>query len=353
MKFHTILLLFLTLISSSCSKETDVIMLLNKNIAHLEINKTLFLEVTTNIPTNQEVQWQSTNEEIVKVTKGIVTAVGEGKAEIIASIGNSSAICVVFVTQEGGVYYGEYELVWSDEFEGNTLDTETWNIEQGGGGWGNQEKQHYTDRADNLRVEDGYLIIEAKKEDYERNNYTSARITTKNKQDFLYGKIEARISLPKGGGTWPAFWMMGYGNWPFCGEIDIMEHIGNSPNKIIHALHTQDKNGMKGTNWYNQQTISDIEENFHVYGIEWLQNYQFGRDAIRFYIDDKVSTTQFQAQSEENLASWPFAKNFYIIMNLALGGTLGGSINENIFNDPANNPVLMKVDWVRVYQKKL
>lgn len=220
-------------------------------------------------------------------------------------------------------------------------------------GWGNQEKQYYTDRSENLRIEDGCLVIEARQEQYENNNYTSARITTKNKKDFVYGKIEARISLPSGRGTWPAFWMLGYGGWPTCGEIDIMEHVGSNPTMISHALHTRKKNGSNGTNWSYRATVENVEGEFHIYGIEWLKDYELQRDAIRFYIDDEVSTIQYEPTAEPDFEQWPFNDAFYIILNLAIGGTMGGSINTDIFADPENNPVLMKVDWVRVYQKQI
>lgn len=353
MKIKVAIFLFACFSLIACNNEDIVEITLNNTVIHLELNKTATLEATVVPAGSKEIVWTSSNESVATVFSGIVTAVGEGKAEIIASINSNIAVCQVYVTPEGGVYYGEYELVWEEQFEGNSLNLDSWNIETGGGGWGNQEKQHYTGRSDNLRVENNMLTIEVKKEKYEGNEYTSARITTKNKHDFKYGKIEARIKLPKGGGTWPAFWMLGYGSWPYCGEIDIMEHIGNKPTMISHALHTQKTNGSKGNNWHNQQTLENAEGEFHVYGIEWLQNYEFGRDAIRFYIDDKISTIQYEANSTEDLTQWPFNKEFYIILNVAMGGVMGGAVNDNIFSDPVNNPVLMKVDWVRVYQKKL
>lgn len=352
MKKRFSLFLALSFCLLACTEDKlDIV--LSRSIMQLEIGDMETLEVQVSPNTSETVIWTSSNEEIATVFNGIVTAVSDGKAEIRATIGEYAAVCIVYVTRQGGSYQGEYQLVWEDNFDGTELNTDFWNIEIGGGGWGNQEKQYYTDRSENLRIEDGCLIIEAKQEQYENNNYTSARITTKNKKDFVYGKIEARISLPSGRGTWPAFWMLGYGSWPTCGEIDIMEHVGSNPTMISHALHTRKKNGSNGTNWSYRATVENVEGEFHIYGIEWLKDYELQRDAIRFYIDDEVSTIQYEPTAEPDFEQWPFNDAFYIILNLAIGGTMGGSINTNIFADPENNPVLMKVDWVRVYQKQI
>ena len=122
---------------------------------------------------------------------------------------------------------------------------------------------------------------------------------------------------------------------------------------ISHALNKRKKNGSNGQNWSLRVTKENVEGEFHVYGIEWLKDYQFGRDAIRFYIDDEVSTIQYEPTEEPDFEQWPFNDEFFVILNLALGGNMGGSIDDNIFADPINNPILMKVDWVRVYQKQL
>lgn len=244
-----------------------------------------------------------------------------------------------------------YELVWSEEFNNTdlVLNSANWNIEVNGGGFGNQELQFCTDRRDNVRVENGNLIIEAKKEVYTSynltRNYTSARINTKGKANTLYGKVEARISLPSGAGTWPAFWMMPevntYGSWPSSGEIDIMEHIGSDSTMISMAVHTKDFNGTKGNNWYKRVYPGKVENQFHVYGVEWEQ------DMMRFYLDGVKQTTLYR-----NLAgtytTWPFDKAFYVILNLAIGGKMGGTVDDSIFN----KPVKMYVDYVRIYQDK-
>ena len=289
------------------------------------------------------VTWSSDNETVATVSStGLVTAHKAGNANIIlaTNVGSVSALIAVEHT------WGEYKLVWSDEFNGAAVDESVWTIQTGGGGWGNQEAQHYTNRPENLRVEDGCLVIEARKESYGDNDYTSARIMSKGKKEFCYGKLEARINLPSGAGTWPAFWTLGgRGNWPNCGEIDIMEHTGNAPNRIFGTLHTaKDRSGSRSSRAYTG--IQNIENNFHIYGVEWTQEEKDGKDVIRFYVDDIVYSEQVE-EVIDNDDYWPFNRPNYFIINLALGGTLGGNIHDDIFA----NPVLMKVDWVRVYQR--
>ena len=290
-----------------------------------------------------DLTWSSSDESIATVDQnGLVTAKKGGNATITlaTSVGSVTALVAVEHT------WGEYQLVWSDEFNGTTLDESNWTIQTGGGGWGNQEAQYYTNRPENIRVEGGNLVIEGRKESYGGNEYTSARIYSKGKREFCYGKLEARISLPAGQGTWPAFWTLGNrGNWPNCGEIDIMEHTGSVPNRIFGTLHTtKDRSGSKSSRAYTG--IQNIENNFHTYGIEWTQEEKSGKDVIRFYVDDIVYSEQVEEIIDDD-DYWPFNRPNYFIINLALGGTLGGNINDAIFD----SPLLMKVDWVRVYQR--
>ena len=289
------------------------------------------------------VTWSSSNEEVATVTQtGLVTAHKAGNANIIlaTNIAEVSALIAVEHT------WSDYQLVWSDEFDGNALDESVWTIQTGGNGWGNQEAQYYTGRPENLRVEDGNLVIEARKENYEGNEYTSARIMSKGKKEFCYGKLEARINLPSGRGLWPAFWTLGNrGNWPNCGEIDIMEYVGNAPNRILGTLHTtKDRSGSKSSRSYTG--LDNIENNYHIYGVEWTQEEQNGRDVIRFYVDGVVYSEQVESYVD-NDDYWPFNRPNYFIINMAVGGTLGGSIDDAIWTEPR----LMKVDWVRVYQR--
>ncbi len=311
-------------------------------------------QIEATMSDHSAINYSSSDENIVVVTNdGLVMGIACGYAEITISAGTQSESIPVKVTPRA---YDGYSLVWNDEFNASSLDRMVWNIEQGGGGWGNQEKQYYTDREENLRVADGNLVINVRKEQYGNNEYTSARITTKNNKDFTFGRVEARIKLPKGGGTWPAFWMLGYGSWPLCGEIDIMEHVGNKPNMVSFALHTKNKNGMNGTNWHNQPNINSIEDDFHIFGVEWLEKMEIStgvyRQGIRFMVDGEVLATQTQSSIAEDKNAWPFFNPFYIILNCAVGGTMGGNVNDNIFANQDTEPVQMLVDWVRVYQVK-
>lgn len=239
----------------------------------------------------------------------------------------------------------DYTLVWSEEFDSEGVNTQNWNFETGGGGWGNQELQYYTNRPENSFIRNQKLVIKVLHEEYGTRNYTSARITTKDKFSVKYGKIEARIKLPKGKGTWPAFWMMpqssAYGAWPRSGEVDIMEHVGAKPTMISYAMHTYEKNGSRGNNWYNQINGEGVEDDFHVYDIEWFED----RFVFNF---DGVKQVTYWNNLLGDYKSWPFDQEFYIILNVAMGGIMGGSIDDAIFN----SDVEMEVDYVRVYQKK-
>ena len=290
-----------------------------------------------------DVTWSSSNEEVASVSQsGLVTAHKGGNAFITLATNVASTTALVVVEHN----WGDYQLVWSDEFNGSALDETSWTIQTGGGGWGNQEKQCYTNRSENVRVEDGCLVLEARKENYDNCAYTSGRIYSKGKREFTYGKLEARISLPSGGGLWPAFWTLGNGSWPDCGEIDIMEYTGNVPNRIFGTLHTlKDRSGSVSSRAYTG--LTNIENNFHTYGVEWACEETSGRDVIRFYVDDVVYSEQVESVVDDN-AYWPFNRPNFFIINLAVGGTLGGTIDDAIWSSPR----LMKVDWVRVYQRK-
>ena len=169
-----------------------------------------------------EITWSSSEPSVATIdNNGHLKALQAGNTIITLATAMESVTARVAVEHS----WGEYTLVWSDEFNGSALDEEVWGYNTGGSGWGNNELQYYTTRPENIRVQNGCLEIEARKETYENNEYTSARIHSKGKKEFTYGKIEARIKFPGGKGTWPAFWMLGSkGNWPNCGEIDIIEH---------------------------------------------------------------------------------------------------------------------------------
>ncbi len=240
-----------------------------------------------------------------------------------------------------------WKLVWADEFDYQGLpDQKKWEYKVGGAGWGNKELQYYTSgKLTNARVEHGKLIIEARKEKIDSNNYTSARLVTAGKGDWTYGRFEIRAKLPSGRGTWPAIWMLPskttYSDrfWPDNGEIDIMEHVGFDPGIIHSSTHT------KAYNWpkQNQKTgtlkVPDVQSAFHVYALEW------DAETIDIYIDKtKVLSSKNEGTGWE---AWPFDQKFHLILNLAIGGNWGGAkgVDDAIF------PQRMEIDYVRVYQK--
>ena len=293
-----------------------------------------------------DVTWSSSEPSIATIDqKGHLTAVAPGNAIITLATNIESVTARVAVEHT----WGDYKLVWSDEFDGTALDETVWSYNTGGSGWGNNEKQYYTSRPENIRVKNGMLEIEARKEQYENNEYTSARIMSKNKKTFTYGKMEARIKFPGGKGTWPAFWMMGNtGNWPNCGEIDIIEHIGSQDTRASFALHTVMKNGTKGNNWAKTHFFDyPLSADFHTYGIEWAQEEKEGKDVIRFFVDDVQYAEVWEEQIDNN-DYWPFNKPFFFIINLAIGGNMGGQVDDAIFDQQR----IMYVDWVRVWQRQ-
>ncbi|MDE7327278.1 MAG: glycoside hydrolase family 16 protein [Lachnospiraceae bacterium] len=242
-----------------------------------------------------------------------------------------------------------YTLVWEENFdyEGSVC-AQDWSCEVGER-WANNEQQAYTDSLENVCVRDGKLFITARKETYGIRDYTSGRITTAGKHSFLYGYFEIRAKLPKGHGSWPAIWMMPdsskQGNpWPHCGEIDIMEHIGRREDSIWFSLHSERHNHTrKDTKQYT--TIREYENvcsEFHTYGMEWMDG------AIEFFVDGKSACIYRRTDDEQDWTetAWPFDQPFYLIINIAVGGGLGGEIHEEEL------PYEMVVDYVRVYQKK-
>ena len=238
-----------------------------------------------------------------------------------------------------------WQLVWEDNFDKDGLPNDKiWSYEEGY--IRNNEAQYYTKkRLKNARVENGHLIIEARKDNWEGHKITSASLNTYNKKNILYGRIEVRAMLPTGRGTWPAIWMLGTNHnegvrWPDCGEIDIMENVGFEPD-VIHAnIHTKAYNHVKGTNKGDKITIEKPYDDFHVYAIEWFA------DHIDFFVDDTHYFT-FKNEGTGN-ATWPYDKPEYLIINLAIGGGWGGQkgIDESIF------PQKYYIDYVRVYKQK-
>lgn len=250
---------------------------------------------------------------------------------------------LLFLCAQFSVSHGQWKLVWSDEF--NTPgqpDPAKWGYDIGGHGWGNGEKQLYT-RADtnNAVVRGGSLFITARQTS--EGKYTSARLLTKNKGDWKYGRIEVRAKLPKGRGIWPAIWMLptdwAYGDWPSSGEIDIMEFVGYLPDSLYATVHTEAYNHSIGTQKTRPVFLPGTSEQFHVYAVEWLEN------SMVFKIDDRT-VFQFK-QEKDDPTVWPFDQRFHLLLNVAVGGNWGGQkgIDNSIF------PQTMEIDYVRVSQQ--
>jgi beta-glucanase (GH16 family) len=237
------------------------------------------------------------------------------------------------------------KLVWSDEFDYTGLpDSTRWGYDVGGHGWGNNELQFYTaNRTENARVENGHLIIEARRENWEKREYTSARLITKGKGDWQYGRVEVRAKLPRGRGTWPAIWMLASTtplNWPDDGEIDIMEHVGFAQGKIHGTVHTKKYNHIQGTQRGDTIRVDDCSENFHVYSVEWDST------RLQVAVDGNVYFTFDNEGSGYD--AWPFDQPFHLLLNIAVGGNWGGQqgVDTTIW------PQKMEIDYVRVYQKQ-
>lgn len=235
-------------------------------------------------------------------------------------------------------------LVLEQEFETDGApDPSVWSYDIGTGenGWGNQELQYYTSRLENVKVDNGVLLITAREESFEGSSYTSARLVTKDLFEQQYGRFEARIRLPWGRGIWPAFWMLGAdideNPWPGAGEIDIMEYRGQDPSVLIGSVHGP---GYSAGEAISKEFVLEndrFDTGFHIFGIEWGPRY------INFYVDDVLYN---QITPEDVPGEWVFDKPFYILMNLAVGGNFVGSPNEE-----TEFPQTMLVDYVRVYAR--
>jgi beta-glucanase (GH16 family) len=256
----------------------------------------------------------------------------------------SISFLIIIIFSIGIIRGQNKELIWSDEFNYTGLpDSTKWSYDVGGGGWGNNEIQFYTKaRKENARVENGKLIIEAVKENFNEKQYTSSRLVTKGKGDWLYGRIEVRAKLPKGRGTWPAIWMLSsdwiYGGWPQSGEIDIMEHVGYDPDVIHFSTHCNDYYFKINSQKTAVMKIERSDSIFYNYTLEWSP------DKINGYINDSLYFTT--TNERRGWEKWPFDKPFHLILNIAVGGFWGAAkgIDENIW------PQKMEIDYVRVYK---
>ncbi|MEM9368389.1 MAG: glycoside hydrolase family 16 protein [Planctomycetota bacterium] len=240
-------------------------------------------------------------------------------------------------------------LVWSDEFTGEKLDYSKWGIEQNALGGGNQELQIYTERPENVRVEEGYLVLEARHDNAAlygtSREYSSGRVRTKHRGDWKFGRIEVRAKLPSGQGIWPAIWMLptdeSYGTWAASGEIDIMEMRGQEPNKVLGTLHYGGK-WPNNTHSGSDHTLAtgSFADDFHVFAIEW------NAKEIKWFVDDIHYQTQSKWHSESAAFPAPFDQRFHLLLNVAVGGGFLGPPDET-----THFPQKMLVDYVRVYQQ--
>jgi beta-glucanase (GH16 family) len=247
---------------------------------------------------------------------------------------------------------GDWQLAWSDEFAGPTgatPDPAKWVFDLGGGGWGNNELQTYTDRRENAVIRDGMLVIRAAREtftgvDGTPRGYTSARMKTLGRFTQTYGRFEARMQIPRGQGIWPAFWMLGEDietvGWPGCGEIDIMENIGREPTLVHGTLHGPGYSGAKGIGGsYASPDGRPFADDFHIFGIEWEPN------AIRWSVDGVVYQTRTPADLRD--ARWVFDHPFFMLLNVAVGGNWPGNPDAT-----TEFPQELVVDWMRVYVRR-
>jgi beta-glucanase (GH16 family) len=239
-----------------------------------------------------------------------------------------------------------WKVAWSDEFDdakGTAVDASKWNMINKGDGFGNNELEYYTDRTDNAATDgDGNLVITAKKESYMGRDYTSARLESSGKFEREFGRFEARIRVPKGQGLWPAFWLLGNNigsdGWPTCGEIDIMENVGKEPSIVHGSMHGPGYSGGNPlTGSYTLPNGAKLADDFHVFAIEWEMN------VVRFYVDDQLYETRMPSDVPAG-KTWVYDHPFYVILNVAVGGTWPGSPDGT-----TTFPQTMLVDYVRVY----
>jgi beta-glucanase (GH16 family) len=235
-----------------------------------------------------------------------------------------------------------WHLVWSDEFNYKGLpDSSKWEYDVGSGRWGNNELEYYTyKKPKNARVENGRLIIEARKERIDSSNYTSARLVTRGKASWQYGKIEVKARIPSGVGSWPAIWMLADNikEWPDDGEIDIMEHVGFHQGFIHGSIHCKKYYHVIGTQKTDTVFVPDCSSAFHVYSLEW------NKELIKVAVDGKVFFSF--ANEHKGYEYWPFDNKMFLILNIAVGGDWGGKKGV----DGRAFPMRMEVDYVRVYQ---
>jgi beta-glucanase (GH16 family) len=270
-------------------------------------------------------------------------------AHFLLAMGLTAMLSLKLHAQPAETLPGDWQLTWSDEFnqpDGSLPDASKWGVEVGGNGWGNNEMEYYTARTNNLRIEDGKLVIEAVHEDYQGKPYTSGRLLTQGKSSWTYGLFEARIKIPRGQGIWPAFWMLGTSittnPWPNCGEIDIMENIGREPGTIHGTVHGPGYSGANGIGKpVSLPANAVMADDFHIFAVDCEPG------SVTWFLDGKKYFSITPASLPPN-TRWVFDKPKYLLLNLAVGGFWPGYPDQT-----STYPQRMVVDYVRVYQKSL
>lgn len=307
--------------------------------------------------TNKTLTYSSSSTAVASVDNtGKVVGVGAGKADITvkSANGKTASVSITVVkapaAESTNLSYEGYTLKWQDDFNGDTLNREDWNVETHEPGWVNNELQAYVDSTENIYLENGSLVLKpVEKKDGDSISYTSGRINTQNKHNFKYGLFEAKVKVPKGQGFLPAFWMMPanenlYGQWPRCGEIDIMEVLGHETNKSYGTIHYGNPHSESQGNY--TLPSGDFSEEYHIFNVEWLPG------KINWYVDGQLIHTEndwYSATEGQGELTYPapFDQPFYIILNLAVGGSWPGNPDET--TDIANSAFY--VDYVKAYQK--
>jgi len=241
----------------------------------------------------------------------------------------------------------DWELTWSDEFDGKEIDKAKWKYDVGGHGFGNNEQQFYTDRGDNSFLEDGALVIKAQAERYQNRSYTSAKLQSR--AAWTYGRFEFRVKLPRGKGVWPAIWMMPsdlkkYGGWPQCGEIDILEQLGHEPNRVYGTLHFGNPHPASGKGASVALKQGSLVDDWHEFALEWYPG------ELRWFVDGELYQVQNDwFTSGGGGAAWPapYDRDFYLQLNVAVGGGWPGNPDATtVF------PQVLRVDYIRVFRSK-
>ena len=250
------------------------------------------------------------------------------------------------LTRMSAAPYGDMNIVWSDEFNGTSLDPHTWTYDTGGGGWGNNELENYTTSPKNSFVTNGLLHIVGRNETLGNNNYTSARIKSEGHFSFTYGRVEWRAQMPYGVGLWPALWMLGTNisvsaiGWPDCGEVDVFENKGTNITKVQSSIHY----GGDGTATYTFTDAQSVTNDFHTYTLDWAPN------VMLFYVDGHLFETQTSPWGNaDGTSPFPFNQPFFLLMNLAIGGNYVGNPAQTDINNGTVFPAEVLVDYVRIY----